>query len=227
MFFDDLHDLPQLAQKTNFTIFAVDPSRAKTTLKKAFKSQALFLEPEEKSGKISVEMVRDFTALTGSKDTHDRFFVVLNAEALNPAAENAFLKNLEEPAPHHHFALVTKTPSALLPTVLSRAQVFYLKETNALAQPVAADDKIKALAKQLITADAKGLIALSNDLSKKKDNPRAYAQQVVGIAIEILYKSYFATGQAKFLKKLPKLLTLYDNLVQNGHVKLHLVADML
>jgi len=227
MFFDRPADLPTLAAKTNFAIFAVDPATAKAELSKAFRARALFLTPEDKTGKISIEMVRDFTALTGSKDTTDRFFVVLSAETLNPAAQNAFLKNLEEPSPHHHFVLITKTPSALLPTVLSRAQIFYLKEKDTLSAPIAADEKVKTLAKQLITADTPGLISLANDLAKKKDNPRAYALEVVGTAIEILYKSYFATSQEKFLKKLPRLLALYDHLAQNGHVKLHLVADML
>ena len=227
MFFDNPRDLPELAQKTNFVIFALDSSVAKLELQKNFKSRVLFLAPDEKSGKITVEMIRDFTALTDVKDAKDRFFVVLNAEAMNDAAQNAFLKNLEEPKTHHHFALVAKTPSALLPTILSRAQVFYLKEPGALKNPVEVDEKIKNLAKQLITADTKTLISLANDLSKKKDNPRDYALKVVGAAIEILYKSYFATGQAKLLKKLPKFLALYDNLSKNGHVKLHLVADIL
>ena len=38
--------------------------------------------------------------------------------------------------------------------------------------------------------------------------------------------SYFATKNPAFLKKLPKLLTLHDNLKQNGHIKLHLIADL-
>ena len=227
MFFDSLSGLPAIAKKTNFAIFATDSFEAKNLIKKTYKSRALFLEPDEKTNKITVESVRDFTVLTNSTDTEDRFFVVLNAETMNEASENAFLKNLEEPKPHHHFVLVTKTPSALLPTILSRAQVFYLKEENTLEKPVEASDKIKSLAKELITADAKKLIELSNEVSKKKDNPRGFALEIVGTAIEIMYKSYFFAGEEKFLKKLPKLLTLYDNLSKNGHVKLHIVADMI
>ena len=227
MFIETPSRLPELAKHTNFSIFALDSAQAKLTLAKTFHAQALFLEPDVKSGKISVEMVRDFTALTGIKDTRDRFFVVLNAETMNEAAQNAFLKNLEEPKPHHHFVLVTNTPSALLPTILSRAQVFYLRTPGTLAAPVVADEKVKTLARQLIAADTKGLIALASDLAKKKDNPRGYALLVVGTAIEILYKTYFATSQTKFLAKLSHLLTLYDNLQKNGHVKLHIVADMI
>lgn len=227
MFFNTPSDILELAKKTNFAIIALESGVAKRVFEKRFKTAALFLEPDVKTNKISVEMVRDFTSIASMTDQTDRFFVVLNAEFLNPAAENAFLKNLEEPKLHHHFVLVTKTPSALLPTVLSRAQVFYQKETNSLSKPVEASDKIKTLAKQLIIADTKQLIELSNTISKKKDNPRAFALEIVGTAIEIMYKSFFATNQEKFLKKLPNLLKLYDNLQKNGHVKLHIVADMI
>ena len=227
MFFDSLSQLSDLVSKTNFSIFSLDYSKAKQELKEAFKSRVVFLEPDEKSHKINVEMIRSFTALTNTKDTKDRFFVVLNAETMNESAENAFLKNLEEPKPHHHFVLITKTPSALLPTVLSRAQIYYLKETKDLLSPVESSETVKALAKRLISADAKGLIMLANELAKKKDNARSYSLEVVGAAIEIVYKSYFLTQQEKFLKKLTHLLALYENLEKNGHIKLHIVADML
>ncbi len=227
MFFDSPSQLPNLASKANFSIFSLDSLKAKQELKKSFKASVVFLEPDEKSRKINVEMIRDFTTLTNTKDTKDRFFVVLNAETMNEPAENAFLKNLEEPKPHHHFVLVTKNPSALLPTVLSRAQIYYLKEVKDLMAPVEASETVKTLAKRLISADAKELITLSNELSKKKDNARNFSLEVVGAAIEIVYKSYFLTHQEKFLKKLTRLLALYDNLERNGHIKLHIVADML
>ncbi|MBQ6130211.1 hypothetical protein IJI72_00745 [Candidatus Saccharibacteria bacterium] len=227
MFFSDLSQLPSLARKTNFSIFAVDPAAVRPLLEKVYQTSCLFFSPDEKTGKLSVETIRDLSALTDSQETADRFFCVEFAETMTPAAANAFLKNLEEPRPFCHFVFLTPSPSALLPTVLSRAQVFFLKNPSSLDAPVAADEKTKALAKQLIVADPKALISLGNDLSKKKDNARAQTLAVVGTAIEILYKSYFKTNQEKFLSRLPNLLKLYENLSKNGHIKLHLVADMI
>lgn len=227
MFFDSPDNFADLSKRTNFVIFALDSAETEKRLSQSLKTSVLFLRPDEKTGKISVEMVRDFATLTDAKDGRDRFFAVLNAETMTAAAQNAFLKNLEEPQLSHHFILVTKTPSALLPTVLSRAQIFYLREASPLSKPVDADEKIKTLAKRLITANTAQLLDLANEISKKKDNPRAYALEITGAAIEILYKSYFATNEQKFLKKLPHLLKLHENLAQNGHIKLHIVADML
>ncbi len=48
--------------------------------------------------------------------------VIRPADALNTAASNALLKNLEEPPPKVLFLLVTDRPALLLPTVRSRCQ---------------------------------------------------------------------------------------------------------
>jgi len=46
--------------------------------------------------------------------------LLLPAEAMNPQAQNAFLKTLEEPPPETVLLLVTATPDRLLPTLRSR-----------------------------------------------------------------------------------------------------------
>ena len=97
MFIDDLTQIPEIIRCTDFSIFSFEPKKILTILRKEFKASFFLLEPDEKTGKISVENVRDFTSRTNSFNSSDRVFVVLNAETLNPAAENAFLKNLEEP----------------------------------------------------------------------------------------------------------------------------------
>ena len=231
MFFNALATIPSLAKKTNFSVFVLPSEKDCTATRKfletSYKSACLFLAPDAKTAKISVEATRDFMNLSNTRVTSDRFFCVISAETMTPAAANAFLKNLEEPQPLDHYIFLVRTSSSLLPTVLSRATVFLLKTQNSLAQPLESDEKVKALAKQLIVADTKTLIVLANDISKKKDNARTFALEIVATAIEILYKSYFATGEEKFLKRLPNLLNLYENLSKNGHIKLHLVADMI
>lgn len=227
MFFEDLDDARKLAEKTNFSIFAFSDFSVLPDFYQLFPKTTLFLKPDEKTNKISVEAVRDFTSLSSSKETIKRFFIVEQAETMNEAAENAFLKNLEEPNENSFFILIVKNLSALLPTVRSRANIYIQKTKNNLNSSVEADEKVKALAKSLIVARPSELIEIANEVSKKKDNTRAFALSVVGAAIEIVYKSFFATGNEKFIKKLPNLLDLYSNIESNGHIKLHFVADML
>jgi DNA polymerase-3 subunit delta' len=51
-----------------------------------------------------------------------RFFILDDAEKLNEAAANAFLKTLEEPPETTYIVLVTAYPDRLLPTIQSRCQ---------------------------------------------------------------------------------------------------------
>lgn len=223
MFFDNIQQIPDIAAHTECSIFVL-PDNAKIALK-----NALILEPstETKSQSITVEQVREFIALTHSRESSDRFFVIRPAGTMNEAAQNAFLKTLEEPKPFCHFVLITKQPTALLPTILSRAQIFFLRANKPLDTAPAAKEKIMALAKRLVAAGPRDLPEIALEITKSKTQPRETALNVVSTTIELLYKSYFKTRNPKFLTKLPSFITLYDNLTKNGHIKLHLVADLL
>lgn len=222
MFFEKISEISTIVAKTSCSVFVVPPN-TKLKLK-----HALTLQPDldKKTTTISVEQIRDFLALTNNVETNERYFVITPADVMNEAAQNAFLKTFEEPREHCHFVLLTLQPNALLPTIRSRAQIFYLKTSGSLDQPPAAKDKIMAAAKQLIAATPRDLPAIASDLTKSKTQPRQQALEIVGTAIELLYKSYFKTNNARFLEKLPKFLTLYENLSKNGHIKLHIVADL-
>jgi DNA polymerase-3 subunit delta' len=54
---------------------------------------------------------------------HGKVFVVEEAELMNPAAQNALLKTLEEPLGPTLIILLSDQPESLLPTIRSRAQV--------------------------------------------------------------------------------------------------------
>lgn len=223
MFLDDLSQLPAIAERTSCAIFVIPPT-TDLNLK-----HALTLQPDatKKTQTIGVDQLREFLALTNSRETSDRFFTIAPADAMNEAAQNAFLKTFEEPHPHCHFILLTEQPGLLLPTIHSRAQTFFLRQTNLIDQPPTTDAKLIASAKELITCEPTALPEIALKLSKVKNQPREHALAIVATAIELLYKSYFKTKNPKFLTKLPNFLQLYDNLAQNGHIKLHLVADLL
>ena len=64
-------------------------------------------------------------------------------------------------------------------------------------------------------------------MTKKKDGVRAYVLSVLGTTIEMLFKSYFKTEKSVFVEKIPKFLACYEAIERNGHIKLHLVADLI
>lgn len=54
-----------------------------------------------------------------------KVFVIEQADLMNPQAQNALLKTLEEPAGRTLIVLLTDQPGALLPTIRSRCQLVY------------------------------------------------------------------------------------------------------
>lgn len=217
MYFDDLSRIQELSQKTNCVIFVI-PSEIEVRI-----SKALILQPEDKT-MITVEQVRGILNKVSTKQLKDQYIIIRPAEKLTDVAANAFLKNLEEPNERIHYLLITDSPSKLLPTVLSRSRIYFLREK--MDDSIKADEKDKELAKKLITAKPRDLMLIAEEISKKKSGARNEALKIVGLTIEMLYKSYFITEKEIFIRKLPKFLELYENLEQNGHIKLHFVADL-
>lgn len=222
MFFDDLSDIPAIATHTHCAIFVV-PLDIPLQLKNAL---CLTPDPSKKTGIISVEQMREFIAQANRRESTDRFFVISPADAMNESAANTLLKTLEEPSDLCHFILLTTTPNLLLPTILSRSQIYIYRKKSTLQTPPAYSDKIMNLAKQMIASTPATLPKLAESISKSKTNARDLALKATAAAIEILYKTYFKTHQIKFLAKLPSFLSLYDGLEHNGHIKLQIIANL-
>ena len=226
MFIDPSVDPLTIAKNTGFSIFVGNfDQNLGPDLQKSFPpSRTYILKPDEKTAKISVEMVRDFFA-SSTRESSDVFYLVISPESMNSEAQNAILKNLEEPKEYYHYVFFTAKPTSLLPTILSRANIYYQRLTHTLDSPVTADEKIKTYAKRLLTAKPTDLSTLAKEISDKKD--RNLALQIVETAIEMSVKSYFKTRSPAFLRKLDNLITLHGNISANGHIKLHFVADMI
>jgi DNA polymerase-3 subunit delta' len=73
---------------------------------------------------IGIDQVREVGRNVNLRPFEGRCRVVIidPADAMNEAAQNAFLKTLEEPPPDVVFVLITSRPQALRETILSRCQ---------------------------------------------------------------------------------------------------------
>ena len=219
MFFERTSEIGEIARKNGTSVFVV-PKDTPVEIK-----NAIILQPEGKSV-ITIEQVREAIGRISTRQTSDIFIIIRPADAMGEAAANAFLKSLEEPREKVHFVLITDSPSSLLPTILSRAAVYFLRDERPVDGAIAADEKVKDLAKRLMVARPAELVGLAEEVAKKKDGVRAYALEVLGAAIEMLYKSYFITGKEVFVQKLPKFLAAYEGVSKNGHVKLQIVSNL-
>ena len=80
------------------------------------------IEPESKSRRIRVDVVRDLEAKLHLRSLSggSKVGILFEADRLMEQAANALLKTLEEPPSNSHLLLVTRFPENLLETILSR-----------------------------------------------------------------------------------------------------------
>jgi DNA polymerase-3 subunit delta' len=82
------------------------------------------VRPRGTSRQILMADIDDVTefAMLRPYEGRYRVTILLDAERMNPTAQNHFLKTLEEPPGRSLFILVTEAPRVLLPTIRSRCQ---------------------------------------------------------------------------------------------------------
>ncbi|MGH2730183.1 MAG: DNA polymerase III subunit delta', partial [Actinomycetota bacterium] len=88
---------------------------------------AIHLVPE--GPLIPVDAVRELVGRAGRTpfEAERKIFVIEEAERMNPAAQNALLKTLEEPQPDTFFVLISENEDELLETIRSRCRMVRLE----------------------------------------------------------------------------------------------------
>lgn len=221
---NSLEQINSIAAKVNFSIFELPNG---TNFAHIFANSPHIRIPEDKTT-IPVESIRAITEIAANKQSEQLFIVVEQADRLSTAAANAFLKALEEPGEHIHYIFLTNNASAILPTIKSRANNYFLRNQNKITDPPESNSDILKLAKEYISATPGQLSQVVEKILKyDKENARETALNTLHTASELMYKSYLLKGNSLFLQKLEKLLRAEDAIAQNGHIKLQLIANML
>ncbi len=87
-------------------------------------------KPEDKQ-EIPIDDVRQMIKKLALKTNgRKRVVVIYDAELLSEEAQNALLKNIEEPPEHTHFVLTSPTVSSILPTIASRSQKITVRPSS-------------------------------------------------------------------------------------------------
>ncbi len=139
-----------------------------------------------------VEQIRQITQSAYVKPHEGRckVFILQNCELMNPAAQNALLKTLEEPPENVMFVLLTRSAAALLPTIRSRCVLFTLA---AQGGPVAEDaeaQKREELAGQVLQYTAQGktleVAKLLFGVEKDRQSAKLLLQHLRSLLAELL-----------------------------------------
>ncbi|MDQ3330283.1 MAG: DNA polymerase III subunit delta' [Planctomycetota bacterium] len=112
---------------------------------------SVFLGEEDERGRAGLCYQLSLSPISGGR----RFAVINDADAMNDAAANAFLKTLEEPQPGAILVLIAQQPDELLPTIRSRCQLVRFA-------PLATADIVALLLANGVTTDQGAAWAAAN-----------------------------------------------------------------
>ncbi|PWH82276.1 DNA polymerase III subunit gamma/tau [Algibacter marinivivus] len=165
-----------------------------------------------------------------------KVYIIDEVHMLSQAAFNAFLKTLEEPPKHCIFILATTEKHKIIPTILSRCQIFDFKRITvkdakgylkyiAEEQGIAAeDDALHIIAQKADGAMRDALSIFDRVVSFSGKN---LTRQAVTENLNVLdYETYFTSTDLILENKIPELLLQFNNTLSKGFDGHHFIAGL-
>lgn len=165
-----------------------------------------------------------------------KVYIIDEVHMLSQSAFNAFLKTLEEPPKHAIFILATTEKHKIIPTILSRCQIFdfkrisisdaanYLKYIAEEQGIEAEEDALHIIAQKADGAmrDALSIFDRVVSFSGKKLTRKAVTEN-----LNVLdYETYFKITDHILNNRIPELLLLFNDILSKGFEGHHLINGL-
>ena len=165
-----------------------------------------------------------------------KVYIIDEVHMLSQPAFNAFLKTLEEPPKHCIFILATTEKHKIIPTILSRCQIFdfkritvkdakeYLKYIAEEQGITAEDDALHIIAQKADGAMRDALSIFDRVVSFSGKN---LTRQAVTENLNVLdYETYFTSTDLILDNKIPELLIQFNDTLAKGFDGHHYIAGL-
>ena len=165
-----------------------------------------------------------------------KVYIIDEVHMLSQAAFNAFLKTLEEPPKHCIFILATTEKHKIIPTILSRCQIFdfkritvtdaknYLKFIAGEQGVQVEDDALHIIAQKADGAMRDALSIFDRVVSFSGKN---LTRQAVTENLNVLdYETYFTSTDLILENKIPDLLLQFNSVLAKGFDSHHYIAGL-
>jgi len=165
-----------------------------------------------------------------------KVYIIDEVHMLSQAAFNAFLKTLEEPPAHAIFILATTEKHKIIPTILSRCQIFdfnrirvidiknYLKRICKKENITAEDDALHVIAQKADGAMRDALSIFDRVVSFSGNN---VTLEAVTQNLNVLdYDTYFNMSDLLLNNKIPEVLNLFDQILSKGFEGHHFINGL-
>lgn len=165
-----------------------------------------------------------------------KVYIIDEVHMLSQSAFNAFLKTLEEPPSHCIFILATTEKHKIIPTILSRCQIFdfkritvkdakeYLKYISEQQGVEAEDDALHIIAQKADGAmrDALSIFDRVVSFAGKKLTRKAVTEN-----LNVLdYETYFKSTDLILENKIPDLLIQFNDTIAKGFDGHHYITGL-
>ena len=167
---------------------------------------------------------------------HYKVYIIDEVHMLSQAAFNAFLKTLEEPPKHAIFILATTEKHKIIPTILSRCQIFdfkritvtdakqYLANIAEKEGVNAEDDALHIIAQKADGAMRDALSIYDRVVSFSGNN---LTRQAVTENLNVLdYDTYFEMTDHILNNNIPEALVQFNTILSKGFDGHHFIAGM-
>ena len=165
-----------------------------------------------------------------------KVYIIDEVHMLSQAAFNAFLKTLEEPPAHAIFILATTEKHKIIPTILSRCQIFDFKritvlDTKKYLKKIAKKENIEADddALHIISQKADGAMrdALSIFDRVISFSGKNLTREAVTQNLNVLdYDTYFTMTDLLLENKIPDVLNNFNEILSKGFEGHHFISGL-
>ena len=165
-----------------------------------------------------------------------KVYIIDEVHMLSQAAFNAFLKTLEEPPAHAIFILATTEKHKIIPTILSRCQIFdfkrigvldaknYLKVICEKENITAEDDALHVIAQKADGAMRDALSIFDRVVSFSGSN---LTRKAVTENLNVLdYETYFNMTDLLLENKIPQVLNAFNAVLAKGFEGHHFINGL-
>ena len=177
----------------------------------------------------SVEDIRNLTDQVRVPPQVGKYkvYIIDEVHMLSQSAFNAFLKTLEEPPKHAKFILATTEKHKIIPTILSRCQIFDFKrivdgDIVEYLNFVAKEENIEVDQEslRLIAQKSDGALRDSLSLFDRLCNwteKTLFFKRVVKLLNILDYEYYFKLTENLIAEDFHKVLTIFNEIIENGY----------
>lgn len=165
-----------------------------------------------------------------------KVFIIDEVHMLSTAAFNAFLKTLEEPPHHAIFILATTEKHKLLPTILSRCQIYDFSRMSvknivahlhhvAQSEGISAEEEALGVIAQKADGGMRDALSIFDQVASFCRGNITYSQTIANL--NVLDHDYYFRLTDYFLNgKIPEIMLILDEILNKGFDGQHFITGL-